>query len=158
VSLKPSPVPDVPELTARVEETRLPKGQEARYAPAELIGTDGYRLLEALRQDATADWLWQVPAVLAGGPRVRPAAVPVYRSGQGPVAARGDGGGDQRLPEIGGPYTSSRPGRQRKMSVLRRKNDPLGERATSGPDFLSYRLSNLSDDLRKVGRSAIPQP
>lgn len=45
--------------TARVEETRLPKGQEARYAYAEVIGGDGYRLLEALRQDATVGWLWQ---------------------------------------------------------------------------------------------------
>ena len=48
---------------ARVEETRLPKGQEARYAHAEVIGTDGYRLLEALRCDAAAVWLWEVPAV-----------------------------------------------------------------------------------------------
>jgi transposase len=46
-----------------VEETRLPKGQEARYTHAEAIGTDGYRLLEALRQDAAAARLWQVPAV-----------------------------------------------------------------------------------------------
>jgi transposase len=50
--------------TARVEETRLPKGQEARYAYAEVIGGDGYRLLEALRRDATVEWLWkEVPAV-----------------------------------------------------------------------------------------------
>jgi transposase len=48
---------------ARVEETRLPKGQEARYAHAELIGGDGYRLLDALRRDAAAARLWQVPAV-----------------------------------------------------------------------------------------------
>jgi transposase len=48
---------------ARVEETRLPKGQEARYAHAELIGADGYRLLDALRRDAGAAWLWQFPAV-----------------------------------------------------------------------------------------------
>jgi transposase len=48
---------------ARVEETRLPKGQEARYARAELIGGDGYRLLDALRQDPEAAWLWRVPAV-----------------------------------------------------------------------------------------------
>src|SRR5262245_3834156 len=48
---------------ARVEEARLPKGQEARYAHAEVIGTDGYRLLEALRRDAVASWLWEVPAV-----------------------------------------------------------------------------------------------
>ena len=48
---------------ARVEETRLPKGQEARYAHAEVIGTDGYRLRDALRRDAASAWLWQVPAV-----------------------------------------------------------------------------------------------
>jgi transposase len=48
---------------ARVEETRLPKGQEARYAHAEVIGADGYRLLDALRRDAASAWLWQVPAV-----------------------------------------------------------------------------------------------
>src|SRR5262245_4902505 len=48
---------------ARVEETRLPKGQEARYAHAEVIGGDGFRLLEALRQEAEAARLWQVPAV-----------------------------------------------------------------------------------------------
>jgi transposase len=48
---------------ARVEEARLPKGQEARYAHAEVIGADGYRLLEALRRDPAAAWLWQVPAV-----------------------------------------------------------------------------------------------
>ena len=34
--------------SARVEESRLPKGQEARYAHGEVIGTDGYRLLEAV--------------------------------------------------------------------------------------------------------------
>jgi transposase len=50
---------------ARVEETRLPKGQEARYAHAEVIGSDGYRLLDALRRDAAAARLWRVPAVEA---------------------------------------------------------------------------------------------
>src|SRR3954468_17890077 len=39
---------------ARVEETRLPKGQEVRYAHAEVIGGDGYHLLEALTKDVTA--------------------------------------------------------------------------------------------------------
>jgi transposase len=48
---------------ARVEETRLPKGQEARYAHAECIGSDGYHLLEALRRDGESAWLWQLPAV-----------------------------------------------------------------------------------------------
>src|SRR4051794_16124495 len=32
---------------------------------------------------------------------VRPATLPAHRSGQGPPAARGDGGGDQRLPDLG---------------------------------------------------------
>jgi hypothetical protein len=32
-------------FAARVEETRLPRGREARYARAELIAGDGYRLL-----------------------------------------------------------------------------------------------------------------
>jgi hypothetical protein len=45
------------------QATRLPKGQEARYAHAELIGADGYRLLDALRRDAAAAWLWRIPAV-----------------------------------------------------------------------------------------------
>jgi transposase len=48
---------------ARVEETRLPKGREARYAHAEVIGADGYRLLDALGHDAASAWLWQVPTV-----------------------------------------------------------------------------------------------
>jgi transposase len=48
---------------ARVEEARLPKGQEARSAHAEVIGGDGYRLLDTLTRDAAAAWLWQVPAV-----------------------------------------------------------------------------------------------
>jgi transposase len=48
---------------ARVEETRLPKGREARSAHAEVIGGDGYRLLDALTRDASAAWLWQLPAV-----------------------------------------------------------------------------------------------
>jgi len=48
---------------ARVEESRLPKGQEARYAHAEMIGTDGYRLLDAMAEAAAPPWLWQVPAV-----------------------------------------------------------------------------------------------
>jgi hypothetical protein len=48
---------------ARVEETRLPKGQEARSAHAELIGADGYRLMDALTHDVALAWLWQIPAV-----------------------------------------------------------------------------------------------
>ena len=47
----------------RVEETRLPKGQEPRYAHAEVIGAAGYRLLDVLTHDAASAWLWRVPAV-----------------------------------------------------------------------------------------------
>src|SRR4051812_2841573 len=47
----------------RVEETRLPKGREARYAHAEVIGGDGHRLLDLLGRDAGSAWLWQLPAV-----------------------------------------------------------------------------------------------
>jgi transposase len=38
----------------RVEEDRLPKGQEARTADAARIGTDGFQWLEALEADAAA--------------------------------------------------------------------------------------------------------
>jgi transposase len=49
--------------SARVEESRLPKGQEARYAHGEVIGTDGYRLLEAVSGAGAPAGLWRVPAV-----------------------------------------------------------------------------------------------
>ena len=49
--------------SARVEESRLPKGKEARYAHAEVIGGDGYQLLDALGRAASPPWLRQVPAV-----------------------------------------------------------------------------------------------
>src|SRR4051812_41239143 len=49
--------------SARVEESRLPKGKEARYAHAEVIGGDGYQLLDALGRAASPPWLWQDPAV-----------------------------------------------------------------------------------------------
>ena len=38
--------------SARIEESRLPKGEEARYAHGEAIGTDGFRLLEAVYGEA----------------------------------------------------------------------------------------------------------
>jgi transposase len=47
----------------RIEESRLPKGQEARYAHGEVIGTDGFRLLEAAYGADAPSWLQQVPAV-----------------------------------------------------------------------------------------------
>lgn len=46
----------------RVEESRLPKGQEARYAHAEVIGADGFQLLQAVYGDDAPAWLRQVPA------------------------------------------------------------------------------------------------
>ena len=37
---------------ARIEESRLPKGQEARHAHGEAVGADGFRLLEAVYSSA----------------------------------------------------------------------------------------------------------
>jgi transposase len=47
----------------RIEESRLPKGEEARYAHGEPIGADGFRLLDAVYGPAAPEWLGQVPAV-----------------------------------------------------------------------------------------------
>ena len=44
-------------LRRRVEESRLPKGEEARYAHAEAIGADGFRLLDALYGRPPPRWL-----------------------------------------------------------------------------------------------------
>ena len=48
---------------ARVEESRLPKGEEARYAHGEASGADGFRLLEAVYGRDAPRWLGEVPAV-----------------------------------------------------------------------------------------------
>src|SRR4051812_43786092 len=40
---------------ARVEESRLPKGEEARYAHGEAIGADGFQLLDAVRSPAAPE-------------------------------------------------------------------------------------------------------
>jgi transposase len=48
---------------SRIEESRLPKGQEARYAHGEAIGADGFRLLEAAYGTDAPPWLGEVPAV-----------------------------------------------------------------------------------------------
>ena len=48
---------------ARVEESRLPKGEEARYAHGEAIGADGFRLLDAVYGADAPRWLGDVPAV-----------------------------------------------------------------------------------------------
>ncbi len=47
----------------RVEESRLPKGQEARYAHGEAVGSDGFQVLEAVYDKEAPAWLRQVPAV-----------------------------------------------------------------------------------------------
>jgi transposase len=47
----------------RVEEYRLPKGQEARAKYAAHIGADGFRLLDAIDADDARRWLREVPAV-----------------------------------------------------------------------------------------------
>src|SRR4051794_22786296 len=46
---------------ARVEESRLPKGEEARYAHGEAIGADGFRLLDAVYGPAAPAWLGRFP-------------------------------------------------------------------------------------------------
>ncbi len=47
----------------RVEDYRLPAGQDARQALAEAIGADGYALLAAVYGAATPPWLRELPAV-----------------------------------------------------------------------------------------------
>jgi transposase len=48
---------------ARIEESRLPKGQEAREQYAELIGADGFHLLAAIYAPSTPAHLRELPAV-----------------------------------------------------------------------------------------------
>ena len=48
----------------RVEESRLPKGTEARNVMAETIGRDGMRILEAIYDEHTAPlWLREIPVI-----------------------------------------------------------------------------------------------
>jgi transposase len=49
--------------TTRVEEYRLPKGEAARAALGEQIGTDGHALLAAVYEPAAPAWLRELPAV-----------------------------------------------------------------------------------------------
>lgn len=49
----------------RIEEARLPKGQEARKLYAELMGADGSQLLSALYDPSAPVHLWKLPAVQA---------------------------------------------------------------------------------------------
>jgi len=47
----------------QVEEYRLPKGQEARYKYAAVIGADGSKLLNAVYSAQAPAWLREIPAV-----------------------------------------------------------------------------------------------
>jgi len=47
----------------RIEEYRLPKGKEARKEYAEIIGTDGMALLDAVYGKDSPQWLREIPAV-----------------------------------------------------------------------------------------------
>jgi transposase len=47
----------------RIEESRLPKGEEARRERARAIGADGQTLLEALAAEEAPSWLRELPAV-----------------------------------------------------------------------------------------------
>jgi transposase len=49
--------------SARIEESRLPKGQEAREQYAELIGADGSHLLSAIYEPSAPGQLQDLPAV-----------------------------------------------------------------------------------------------
>src|SRR5260370_34365450 len=49
--------------STRIEESRLPKGQEAREQYAELIGTDGSHLLSAIYEPSAPAHLRELPAV-----------------------------------------------------------------------------------------------
>lgn len=49
----------------RFDDYRLPKEKAARQAAAEVIGADGFRLLEALYAPDAPTYLWSIPAVEA---------------------------------------------------------------------------------------------
>ena len=47
-----------------IEESRLPRGTEARNEYAATIGHDGMKILEAIyNQQATSQWLREIPAI-----------------------------------------------------------------------------------------------
>jgi transposase len=48
----------------RIEDARLPEGQAAQQAWAELVGRDGVDLLTAVRASAAPAWLRELPAVM----------------------------------------------------------------------------------------------
>lgn len=62
--LRPQIKPDwVERYSDRMEQYRLPKGQEERQALAETMGADGHDLLAAIYSTDAPEWLRQVPAV-----------------------------------------------------------------------------------------------
>jgi transposase len=48
---------------ARIDEWRLPSEQSKRRALGATVGTDGWRLLQAMTSRTAPGWLWQIPAV-----------------------------------------------------------------------------------------------
>ncbi len=79
----------------RVDDTRLPDKPEARRALAEVVASDGYRLLEAVYAPDAPAWLREVPAVQT----LRRVWIErFYRDGEG-VHERGDAHG--RPPSAG---------------------------------------------------------
>ncbi len=47
----------------RVDDYRLPEGKQQRITYAEVVGADGQRLLDAIDESGTSEWLRQVPAI-----------------------------------------------------------------------------------------------
>lgn len=63
--LRPQVTPEWFErYSRRIEEYRLPKGQEARQQYAELIGADGAQLLTRIDQETGLTWLRELPALV----------------------------------------------------------------------------------------------
>jgi transposase len=47
----------------RVHDDRVPKGEQSRQAYAQMVGLDGYALLDAIEMEEAPRWLREVPAV-----------------------------------------------------------------------------------------------
>jgi transposase len=57
------PVEWVDRYERRADDYRLPEGEKARTAYAEVVGADGYEVLEAVCADASPSWLRELPAL-----------------------------------------------------------------------------------------------
>ena len=106
---------------ARVEETRLPKGQEARYAHAEVIGGDGYRLLEALTARRGG-------GLAVAGPRRRGPA-PGLAAASSTSTTAGSAGGPRRTWRRRGSGSTRRTTRRRPSATSGARRGP-GTRST----------------------------